>query len=216
MNLFETVFNRVSIYGMLFVSIDSVLEYPTLDALKTSNTSLYRQWLQLQASLKADAKLPYEESLPYEVTAIKYPEYCKIVAISYGNIAMVNGEIKRSFRKIANLNEELVIEEFIDVLNEYPEDMNFPSFCGFGLIKHGFPLFIKRFLINRGKFSKEILLPAPIKNLMSSKPWDGDLVIDVDDVWKFNGNNNSVSLSYISDYLNFKKTVEMMNDTEPE
>jgi len=208
MDLIKTVFNRANIYQMLFVSIDSVLEYPTLDALESGNKGMYDQWMQIRSGYRD------EFSFPYETSAVKYPEFCKIVAISYGTMGMVNGEIKRNFQKIAGSGEDLIIETFLTYLNDLEATGNkAPILCGFGLSKHKIPLLIKRYLVNKATFSKPVKLPVVIKEMLSSKPWEGDLVIDVEEVWKFGGSATS-TVSVISEFLGLKNTVEIYDDQD--
>jgi hypothetical protein len=204
MDLIKTVFNRANIYEMLFVSIDSVLEYPTLEALEIGNKGMYDQWIQIRSGYRD------EYSFPYETSAVKYPEFCKIVAISYGTIGMVNGEPKMNFKKIAGSGEDLIIETFLTYLNELDKS---PILCGFSLSKHKIPLLIKRYLVNKGTFSKPVKLPVVIKEMLSSKPLEGDLVVDVEEVWKFGGTATS-TVSVISEFLGLKNTVEIYDDQD--
>lgn len=54
MELFETVFNNVKIYEMLFFNVKSVLEYPSLDLLKSNDEPMYERWRYL-AETKQDS-----------------------------------------------------------------------------------------------------------------------------------------------------------------
>ena len=49
--------------------------------------------------------------------------------------------------------------------------------------------------------------------MLSSKPWEGDLVIDVEEVWKFGGSATS-TVSVISEFLGLKNTVEIYDDQD--
>jgi len=193
---------------MLFVSIDSVLEYPTLDALEKGNKGLYDQWMEIRTNYRDDYNLPYERA------AVRCPELCKIVSISYGTMTMVNGEVKRNFKKVASPNEDIVIEAFFDYLNSCGEaGTKFPAICGFNLSKMRIPFLIKRYMVNRSKFSKPVELPAILKESLSSKPWEGDNIVDVEEVWKFGG-AVSANLMIISEFLGLKKTVEIFNEVD--
>lgn len=50
MELFEEVFNKASIYDMLFFNIKAVLEHPTLADLQEKNPALCERWKYLSKS----------------------------------------------------------------------------------------------------------------------------------------------------------------------
>lgn len=208
MNQFETIFNRTSIYNMVFVSIDSVLQYPTLSILAKDNPGMYSNWINIAENNYDD---PYSDSI-YALKALRYPEYNKIVSIAYGTIDIVNGEMKRTFKNFTNNSESFVIENFADFLNEF-NDKNL-TLCGFGLTKSRIPLLIKRILVNKKEFTTEHQqLPITLKKILTAKPWENDFAVDVDDVWKFNGMYTDSILS-IANFLNLKTNISILSDAE--
>jgi hypothetical protein len=215
MNQFEAVFNRANIYNMVFTSIDSVLQYQTLDSLMRENVGLYLNWQSIAENNNyyrdnSDSKSVYLKQ------ALKYPEYNKIVSIACGTISIdpKNGDMKRSFKPFISDIESFVIENFFDYLEGFDIKQN--AFCGFNLIKSRIPLLIKRFLINKDEFTQKntvekAQIPLVFKKILMSKPWDNDLVIDIDDVWKFNGMYTD-SITSISNFLNLKTNVNILKD----
>jgi len=227
MALFNEVFKKASIYEMLFFNIKSVLEHPTLNDLKINNPALYERWKYIsknkfnceiidgsdEKSL-ADAFDTHQIVRVYEEKAIYYPEFSKIVVITYAELYAENGQLKRHFQKIANENEIVVIETFIDLLHQLSIDgINsspnyFPMFCGHNIINYDIPLLIKRYLLYRDKFETSKELPFILKNCLNAKPWES-VVIDTVNVWKFNGNDYT-PLMLIADYMGLKKSVDLI------
>jgi len=218
--LFEEVFNRASIYEMLFFNIKSVLQYPTLKELEANNKPMHERWKYL-----ADTKynnipagqlvdmVEYSQKI-YEKNAPYYPEYCKIIAITYATLYPDNGQIRREFKKILNNDERLVIETFMDELQLISSAATklsppyFPPLCGHNIISHDIPLLVKRFIKNKDKIERNKELPLILKRCLNIKPWESG-IIDTINVWKFNGYENT-PLMLICDYLGLKKTVDLL------
>jgi len=217
--LFEEVFNAKSIYDMYFFNIKAVLEYPTLEELESKNKPLFERWKYL-AKTKYNGELVNENYLQsiYENNAVYYPEYSRIVAITYATLYLQNGEMKREFKKIYNEDERLVIETFIDELQllssaaAKTSPIFFPPLCGHNIISYDIPLLIKRFALHRSKFQTSRQLPFILKRCLNIKPWESG-IIDTVNVWKFNGYDN-IPLMLISDFLGLKKTVDLLSASE--
>lgn len=223
MALFDDVFNRASIYEMLFFNVKAVLIYPTLEELEKQNKPLFERWKYLSESkydLDLDADYPnipntaergqaiYLKNAPY------YPEYSRIVAITYATLYAENSTLKRYFQKISNEDEYIVLATFMDVLHQLSSDgvksspQFFPMFCGHNIISYDIPMLMKRFVLLRDKFPNEKKIPLILKRSLSIKPWESG-VIDTLNVWKFNGYDNQ-PLMLIADYLGLKKTVDLL------
>ena len=214
--MFERVFDRTSIYDMLFFNVKTVLEYPTLAELQEKNSSMYERWKFLSKNKHnmevVDNITDFSQSSEhqfsqkvYEDNAVQYSEFSKIIAITYAFMYIEDGSIKRELKRIVNENELTVIETFMDVLNQLSK---LPILCGHNIISHDIPLLIKRFIHYSGKFGTVNQLPTILKNSLSTKPWESD-IIDTINVWKFNGFEYS-SLMLISDFLGLKKTVDLL------
>lgn len=236
MELFDEVFNPGSIYDMLFFNVKSVLIHPTLEELQKENPTLYDRWKYLSkskynldmdtyhgtAGAMLDETSKYAQ-ISYEEKAIFYPEFSKILAITYGTVRSENGLPKRYLKKIANEDEFLTIATFMDILYGISSEAiqssppYFPVLCGHNIMSYDIPLLIKRFMIHKERFRalrnqnnpNELnnLLPLILKKVLSAKPWEGK-VVDTVNVWKFNGNDYT-PLMLIADYLGLKKTVDV-------
>jgi hypothetical protein len=149
----------------------------------------------------------------YSEKAIYYPEFSRIAAITYASLYSDNGTLKRSFKKIVNEDEYIVIATFMDVLHLLSSEgvksnpQFFPMLCGHNIINYDIPMLIKRFVLHRNKFETNKQLPLLLKKSLNAKPWEAN-VIDTVSVWKFNGNDYT-PLMLIADYLGLKKTVDL-------
>ena len=240
MELFVEVFNGASIYDMLFFNIKAVLEHPTLADLQEKNPALCEHWKYLSKSkhnidivdikpvpdiiTDNNGQLQLLQNHMYQEKAIFYPEFSRIVAITYANVYFGEGKMKRFFKKIANEDEYIVLATFMDVLYQLSSEgvqsnpPYFPNLCGHNVINYDIPLLIKRFLKYKDRFKEKLkpsdesgkptkLLPFNLKNCLAAKPWESK-VIDTVNVWKFNGNDYT-PLMLIADYLQLKKTVDL-------
>ncbi len=213
MELFEIVFNRVAIYDMLFINTKSVLEYPTLDELKEKQPEMYERWKYIAETKHDDVKLTHEET--YLKHAIQYPEFSKIVAITYASLYIdeADGKLKRYFKAIHNNDERIVIETFMDVLSQLSSDgaQSTPQkqylICGHNVINHDIPLIIKRYIKHRNVIEVKNI-PYILKSILNAKPWESK-IIDTVNVYKFNGKEYS-SLMLIADFLGLKKTTDLL------
>jgi len=214
MSVYSTVFNKAVIYETLFFNIKSILIYPTINDLERESKSLYNHFINIYNN-----KYLYENSIEdaYVKYAPNHVEFNKIVAITYASVYHEQGELKRIFKKIVSTNEVNVIQQFLDVLQQLSKDGNlsepkyYPMLCGYDIINFDIPLLIKRILVHRKEINNSI--PLMLKNLLDSKPWDSNYVLDVNNVFKFNGFDN-VGIDVISDMLNLKKGGQIISKSE--
>jgi hypothetical protein len=232
MELFEEVFHRLNIYDKLYFNVKAVLEFPTLNILKEQNPALYERWKYMVRNkyhtearayandwnINITASELNEESAAsdiYKEKAVYHPEFCKIIAITYGTLyPKDNGEIGRNLKKIINDDEYTIIATFMDVLHQLSSDainsspQHFLTFCGHNITNYDIPLLLKRYVLHRSKFiENQKLIPLMLKKCLSAKPWDSGIV-DTVNVWKFGGNNYE-TLMLIADFLQIKKTVDV-------
>jgi hypothetical protein len=222
MALFDDVFNRGAIYDTLFFSVKAVLQYPNLEELEKNNKPLFERWKYLSETkynspfkLKIIPPEGHNEALQevYEKNAPYYPEFSRIVVISYAKLFIENGAIKRTLKKIANDNEEVVIATFMDELHHVSSDATkssppfFPILCGYNIISYDIPLLMKRFIANKSKLENK-QLPFILKRAMNIKPWESGLM-DAINVWKFNG-YDMMPLMLIADFMGLKKTTDLL------
>jgi hypothetical protein len=221
--LYDEIFNKVSIYDMLFFSIKAVLIHPTLEDLEANDMPMYNQWKYVSKT-KYDCDLDVDSSNAksgqkiYEDNAVYHPEYCKIVAITYASIYLEDGNMKRNFKKIINQDERVLLETFMSELT-YLSNASlkltpqfFPTLCGHNVFGYDIPFLIKRFILLHSQFETPMQLPLLLKRTLNSKPWE-TIVVDTSVVWKFNG-FDSASLMMISDFLKLERTVDIMPHNE--
>lgn len=225
MELFQLVFNKGAIYDSLFLNIKSVVAHPSLMEFKEKEPELYKQW-----EVIAKGKYKYSETdLPeanvailddlYRAKGMYYPEFSKIVAITFAEVKAVDGELKRSLHRIVNEDEFSVISDFNNILLQYSRDGRqsspeyYPTLCGHNIINYDLPLYIKRLIHHRNRFEdKTDLIPYMLKKHLSSKPWDAN-VMDTANLWKFNSISNT-PLSMICDFMGLKRTVDLLQTDE--
>ena len=231
MALFDDVFHKQRVFGMLFFNIKAVLIIPTLEILKTNSPQMYERWKYLSKvkyAFDLDQKhyasgggleetAIYGQKI-YEENAVMHPEFVRIVAISYATLYTENGEVKRHLKKIASDDEAMVIEQFMALLAEISSDDSqstpqiFSILCGHNIISYDIPLLIKRFIVNRGKYSTIKSMPYLLKRALNIKPWESG-IIDTVNVWKFNGFEYT-PLMLIADFLGLKKTVNLLTHAD--
>ena len=96
MGQFNEIFNPASIYEMFFINVKAVLIYPTLDELQEKNEVMYDRWKEIAKTKYSDVNVSKEYSQRmYEDKGLYYPEYCRIVAITYATLYNENGNVKR-------------------------------------------------------------------------------------------------------------------------
>ena len=215
--LFEDVFNAQAIYDMVFFNSKTVLIEPSIDQLKEDNKPMYNRWMYL-AKNKHNDKYPKSTKAQtvYEQNAIKYPEFSRIVAITYANVYIENGTLKRYMKKIVNEDELIVLSEFLSELYKISSEaiqsnpQYFKILTGHNIINHDIPLLIKKCMQYSGKLEKGV--PLILKRSLGVKPWESG-VVDTVDVWKFNGYDR-MPLMLIAEFLGLKKTVDLLPPEE--
>jgi hypothetical protein len=214
--LFDDVFNAKAIYQMLFFNIKSVLIHPTLEELREKNKPMFERWKYFSESKYNvkffDSNIFDDEQInTYKKNAPYFPEFSRIVAITYATAYSENGSLKRRIERIKNDDEYLILVQFIEVLNILSNEgakTQYPILCGHNIISYDIPFLIKRLIIHRDKFEVGKKVPLILKNSLNIKPWESG-IIDTLNVWKFNGYDN-MPLMMIADYLGLKKTVDLL------
>jgi hypothetical protein len=223
--LFEDVFNKGVIHEILFVNTKAVLIFPTVKELEVGNKPLFDRWNYILKT-KYENNIPVEQMVDmdaysqkkYQDNAPYLPEYTRIIAITIGNVYAEDGKLKRHIQKFVNEDEYHVLAQFMDILYHLSSEGTksspnyFPILCGHNIISYDIPMLIKRFLIHRDKFENNKELPLMLKRALNIKPWESG-IIDTVNVWKFNG-FDTTSLMLISDFLELKKTVDLMSMPE--
>lgn len=226
--LFDNVFNPQSIYETLFFNVKPVLTYPNLKELEDNDEPIFERWKYLSKSkygFDLDVthgvagtmtdETPENGEKIYQDRAVYYPEFTKIVAITYATLYVEDGTLKRYMKKIVDKDEFVVLNTFMDGLRQLSSDgmkatpHYFPTLCGHNVLKHDIPLLIKRFVSHRNNFDEDKKsIPYILKHCLKQKPWESG-VIDTANVWKFGGYDNT-PLMLIGDFLNLKKSVKLL------
>ncbi len=222
MEIFKSVFNKITIYQTLFFSIKGVLTYPTLEELKTNNDALYKCWLEIvnRKYSQTILNLMHDRNMDtiYKTDAPYYPEFTKIISITYGKfeIDKTDGISKPKIKTLCNDDEYVIIATFMDELHrlfdgEFKSEQ-FLALGGHNVINYDIPFLLKRYLKHIDSFDNK-LLPTIIKDDLGSKPWES-MVIDLVNVWKFNGYGENTSLELIAESLGLKRTVNILSADE--
>jgi len=217
--LFDDVFNAQRIYETLFFNVKAVLTHPTLSGLEKENKVMFERWKHLSKNKyglteKDMNDIEYMQET-YEKNAPYYPEFTKIVTITYATVYVENGSLKRYMKKIVNDDEFIVLVTFMDELSRISSEGSqstpnfFPILCGHNIISYDIPLLIKKFIYYRDRFETNNKIPLILKKSLSIKPWESGIV-DTVNVWKFNGFDN-MPLMLISDYLDLKRTTDLLS-----
>ena len=79
-----------------------------------------------------------------------YAEFGKVVCISMGFILQKDGETQIRLKSIANKDESVLLQEFIDLLNSYYNSTDY-MFCAHNGKEFDIPFLCRRILINGKK-----------------------------------------------------------------
>jgi len=124
----------------------------------------------------------------YEKAGI-YAEFGKVVCISMGFVLQKEGETQIRVKSIANKNEKILLQEYIDLLNSYYNSPDF-LFCAHNGKEFDIPFLCRRILINGLK------LPFML-NVAGKKPWEIKH-LDTMELWKFGDFKNYTSLDLLT------------------
>ena len=172
---------------ILFFDIETVpikYDFKDLDERGQQLWSKKTRFIQERENLNAEEV--------YEKAGI-YAEFGKVVCISLGFILQKDGETQIRLKSIANEEEQVLLQEFIDLLNSYYTAPDF-LFCAHNGKEFDIPFLCRRILIN-GKKIPNIL------NVSGKKPWEIKH-LDTMELWKFGDFKNYTSLDLLSYVFN--------------
>ena len=124
----------------------------------------------------------------YEKAGI-YAEFGKVVCISLGFVLQKEGETQIRIKSIANEDEIVLLQEFLDLLNSYYNSPDF-LFCAHNGKEFDIPFLCRRILINNLK------IPYML-NVSGKKPWEIKH-LDTMELWKFGDYKNYTSLDLLT------------------
>ena len=140
----------------------------------------------------------------YEKAGI-YAEFGKVVCISMGFVLQKEGETQIRVKSIANENEKILLQEYIDLLNSYYKSPDF-LFCAHNGKEFDIPFLCRRILINGLK------LPF-ILNVAGKKPWEIKH-LDTMELWKFGDFKNYTSLDLLTYIFNIPTPKDDMDGSQ--
>ena len=140
----------------------------------------------------------------YEKAGI-YAEFGKVVCISMGFVLQKDGETQIRVKSIANENEKILLQEYIDLLNSYYNSPDF-LFCAHNGKEFDIPFLCRRILINGLK------LPF-ILNVAGKKPWEIKH-LDTMELWKFGDFKNYTSLDLLTYIFNIPTPKDDMDGSQ--
>ena len=184
---------------ILFFDIETVpikYDFKDLDERGQQLWSKKTRFIQERENLNAEEV--------YEKAGI-YAEFGKVVCISLGFILQKDGETQIRLKSIANEEEQVLLQEFIDLLNSYYTAPDF-LFCAHNGKEFDIPFLCRRIQIN-GKKIPNIL------NVSGKKPWEIKH-LDTMELWKFGDFKNYTSLDLLSYVFNIPTPKDDMDGSQ--
>ena len=184
---------------ILFFDIETVpikYDFKDLDERGQQLWSKKTRFIQERENLNAEEV--------YEKAGI-YAEFGKVVCISLGFILQKDGETQIRLKSIANEEEQVLLQEFIDLLHSYYTAPDF-LFCAHNGKEFDIPFLCRRILIN-GKKIPNIL------NVSGKKPWEIKH-LDTMELWKFGDFKNYTSLDLLSYVFNIPTPKDDMDGSQ--
>jgi uncharacterized protein YprB with RNaseH-like and TPR domain len=184
---------------ILFFDIETVpltYEFKDLDERAQGLWDRKTRFLQERDNLSPDEL--------YEKAGI-YAEFGKVVCISMGFVLQKEGETQIRVKSIANENEKILLQEYIDLLNSYYNSPDF-LFCAHNGKEFDIPFLCRRILINGLK------LPF-ILNVAGKKPWEIKH-LDTMELWKFGDFKNYTSLDLLTYIFNIPTPKDDMDGSQ--
>ena len=168
---------------ILFFDIETVpqtFDYNELDEKGQGLWDRKTRFIQQREDLNAEEV--------YEKAGI-YAEFGKVVCISLGFVLQKEGETQIRIKSIANEDEIVLLQEFLDLLNSYYNSPDF-LFCAHNGKEFDIPFLCRRILINNLK------IPYML-NVSGKKPWEIKH-LDTMELWKFGDYKNYTSLDLLT------------------
>jgi uncharacterized protein YprB with RNaseH-like and TPR domain len=174
---------NVNYSKILFFDIETVpqtFDYNELDERGQGLWERKTRFIQERENLNAEEV--------YEKAGI-YAEFGKVVCISLGFVLQKEGETQIRIKSIANEDEIVLLQDFLDLLNSYYNSPDF-LFCAHNGKEFDIPFLCRRILINNLK------IPYML-NVSGKKPWEIKH-LDTMELWKFGDFKNYTSLDLLT------------------
>jgi predicted PolB exonuclease-like 3'-5' exonuclease len=167
------------VHNCLFFDIETVRKYKSFEELKDNEPQIAEIWLD---KCQHNENYKNEPELMYEKYASLYPEYSKIVCISYGYYDSVTSKWK-----IEHLNDEQITEK--ELLFEFGKLCNTKFhksiLAGYNIRRFDIPFVYRRMLVNN-------ILPPTQFDSSEKKPWE-IINLDLYKVWSDYNTLNGMS-----------------------
>jgi len=176
----------------MFFDIETIPMYKTLEELEAFNSRLHYNWINKVAKAHQSDVLSQQDI--WFNNAALYPEYAKIVAVSFGKIlynSLDNSFIEYKTVNVYDNNEKSLLEKCYSKFNTDKDII----LAGFNIIDFDIPFLCKKYLYHG------ISLPKHL-NVRGLKPWDikmADIMKDLSFT-----SNKKTSLERIAISLNVK------------
>jgi len=141
-------------------------------------------WNHKHKVIKCEDMTPAES---YEMKAALYPEFGRVVCISYGVVLRrEDGSRYIYVDSFYGKDEKAILNGFSEMLKAVWGKNRGSYLCGHNIKKFDIPFLAKRIIINRLRLPKQL-------NMVNKKPWEVNWCIDTMDIWRmgnFQGNES--------------------------
>lgn len=170
------MFSRKELTSLLFIDIETITLFKTFKEYSNKYPALAKLFMD---KMVKQNKFEENEEITFSKHSSLYPEFSKILTISYGLIKWDNelGGYQKSIKNIIDKDEKKVLARFSAVINKIAENYTEFKFCGHNILGFDIPFIIKRMLINN------IELPNKLQ-FHNLKPWESPCV-DTMNIWRF-------------------------------
>lgn len=188
------MFKRDDLKEILFLDIETVPAYKTLEELPADLREIWRSSVGLKrptnspapksqeiCAAKKEGVSAEEQQNPgfnYDLAGL-YPEYSKIVCVSFARFEGGTEDGNLKIHSIAYHDEKELLSEVSQVLKKYARF----RLCAHNGKNFDFPFIAKRLLINR--------MPLPLQlDIQGKKPWEVPH-LDTQEMWSFGSKSSS-------------------------
>lgn len=170
------MFSRKELTTLLFIDIETITLFKTFKEFSEMNPALAKLF---HDKMVKQNKLEDEEDKTFTKNSSLYPEFSKILTISYGLIKWNDelGGYEKTIKNLIDIDEKRLLQRFSNVVIKITENYPDFKFCGHNIDGFDIPFIIKRMLIN------DIILPKKLQ-IHNLKPWESPTV-DTMKIWRF-------------------------------
>lgn len=179
---------KMPLENFLVIDIETVSTQKDFDLLSNEWKHLWEEKIQhsLQDGITANDYYPRRAGV--------MAEFAKVVCISMGYFKKENNEYQFRVKSVKGHNEKLLLEQFVQTVNQLEANNNRWSFTGHNIKEFDIPFLCRRLLING--------MPIPTYlDFQNMKPWETNMV-DTFQYWRFGDYKNFTSLKLLAAALN--------------